>query len=1029
MFDIIKKEVNLVREIEKDLGVTLRLVGDKNWVIDGDKDVEKCPFCSHHDCFRVHYIEGDNSSAFFKCFSCSASGDVTTWRSKYFEVDLKTAARELAAAHNLKLPTSFNPIQQVFTLAAEYYHNCLVDSCNYPLPFLGGKTPLEYQLEVRGRKESSLYKHKVGFSDGGLVDYLESLGIDPEVIEASGLKSPKANGKFKDYLPQDCFIYPHFVDGKASHFTFKDPTRRKQYQLPKKYTLNGYMFYGQDSFQTSEFVTLVEGENDLLAVDETGLAPCVMATIGSLSLEQIDWLKSRGAGKTVVTLFDPDDAGDGYREKIQGIRPSFAALLHVRPPDDKDIDELLVGGAKLEDIIRDNRVTVQPKIAAVRKQEPAKNVTTALTEMISELAPAPLERVKLADRINLVTNEVTIAEPPPAPAPAATFSEITPIVECPPMAEEPEEEIDPDRIVEIQGCSVIQMNGAYYKRTYKDDKETIVRISDFTLRLINVYLKEDTDESGVRTTDRHREVILRKSDGSLSEPFMVDSERKVFSKHFKVLVAKIMDCYWAGGEAELAGMWEHVYQDSTPKLVKMPKQAGRHETLGCWIFKNVLISKSGVTFRPDRDGVFWVNGNTQGIRPEGFLVDSPYFDGIPVLDTSLTEEQTSEMLGVALSQLEKNLGSRETALISLGWLQSCVYSDEIFRAHSGMGMLLIWGLGGGGKSTISEWLQAFYGLANVGATGSVNQLQKSTVGFHRKGGYYSSLPMALDELRGDEPSKALMGMIRSWYDREGRTLASGTSNVRNQQIRSTLILTGEDVPDDPATASRLLRVRIPGSLDPSREMFYTYEWFEEHKKLLGNIGYRWILESTRANPKEILQGISELDKELIAAGCSKRISKIWAAAGYFGKLMSQKYYPDYDYVKNLVKICEREQDQQVKDSTVNLFLETIETVQARENTPLTKSLIMRKGFFLYLWYPAVYREVYRDFRDATASFTKNMILRAMKDEPWFLRDDQKISMGNSGEDRRVVITIDLRKAPDVLRRIARYDDQVASTEN
>jgi len=1024
MFDIIKKEVNLVREIEKDLGVTLKLVGEKNWVIDGDKDVEKCPFCGHHGCFRVHYIEGDNSSAFFKCFSCSASGDVTAWRSKYFEVDLKTAARELSAAYNLKLPNSFNPVQQVFTLAAEYYHNCLVDSCNYPFPMLGGKTPLEYQTEIRGRKEASLYKHKIGFSDGGLIDYLESLGINQEVIDASGLKSSKASGKFKDFLPQDCFIYPHFVGGKVSHFTFKDPTKRKQYQLPKKYSLNGYLFYGQDSFDTSEFVTLVEGENDYLAVDETGLAPCVMATIGSISAEQIEWLKTRGAGKTVVTLFDPDDAGDIYREKIQGIRPSFAALLHVLPPDEKDIDELLVGGAKLEEIIRDNRVVVQPKVPSVKKKEaPVKNVVTPLTELISEMAPAPVERAKVSEKIDKVVSEdLVIQDPPPVVDP---FTPITPIVECPAQEIAQEEDEDFDKVIEVAGSSVIQMNGAYYKRVYKDDKETITRISDFTIRLINVYLREDSENPEAGGIDRHREVVIRKVDGSMSEPFMVNSESKVFVKPFKVLVAKIMDCQWSGGEAELAGVWDIVYQNSTPRIVRMPRQAGRHERLGCWIFKNILISKSGVIFRPDRDGVFWVNGNTQGIRPEGFLVDSPYFDGIPSLDTSLNDEQTSEMLGEALVQLERNLGSRDPALLAMGWMYSCVYSDEIFKAHSGMGMLHIWGLGGGGKSTISEWLQALFGLANVGATGSVNQLQKSTVGFQRKSGYYSSLPMALDELRNDDASKGLMGLIRSWYDREGRSLASGTFNIKNQQIRSTLIITGEDMPADPATMSRLVSIRIPGNNDPRREMVNTYSWFEDHKPLLSNIGFRWILESTRADINVILKGIKDLDKALTEAGCSKRISKIWAAAGYFGRILSEKYYPDYDYMSQLVAICKKEQDRQVSDSTLSQFFEVVEMVQARENTPLTKSLICRKGHFLYMWFPAVYREVQKDLRQDSNSFSKSSILCAMIPEPWFKRSDQKISMGNSGEERRVVITIDLREAPDVLKRIARYEDPVA----
>ena len=1031
MFDLIKQQVPLLAELERDLGVSFRQQGERNWVIDGDKETEKCPFCSHHDCFRVSYVEGKEAESFYKCFSCSESGDVITWRSKRKSLSLGDAAKELARENNISIPTNYNPLQQIFNMAADYYHNCLVEVCDRPFPALGGKTPLAYQLEVRRRKKETLISQKIGFSDGGLIQYLEALGLDQDVIKASGLINSKTG---RDFLPSHCFIYPHFVKGQVSHFTFKDPTKRLSFQLKKSHSLNGYQFYGQDSFFKNSAVILVEGENDLLAVlesnpDRTG----VIAAIGTLSVDQLKWLKDNGAGKTIVTLFDPDEAGDNYREKIQGLKPSFRNLLHVLPPYGKDIDELLVEGGSLEEIIRNNLIKVLPKPSA----KPVDILPGWIAPVLPEPTPgAPQYVIEGREIVRSIPESVEAAR-----SSLEVLERVTSDVSEPPEKVEAEVvgvkpeviytgqgsltqsvDLELDEVVEISDCSVIQFRGCYFKRKWVDEKEQLIRLSNFTLRLGHIFIREmaDAQPGSATMVDRHRELVMRRNDGQVSEPFVVDSEAKVSVNKFKILMARILDGEWLGQESDLTAMWNLVYSQGAAAEVTQPRRSGRVPTISSWVFKNVLITYSGTIIKPDDRGIFWVNGKTLGVKPEG-ISDNEFADGIPKLDMSLSKEEAEEMLGEAIFHLSNNLNSPGDALTALGWTQSSVYSDEIFRANSGMGMLLLWGIGGEGKTTISKWLQSLYGLDEEMAGGSINQLIKTTVSYIRKGGYYSSLPMRLDELRDSEEARSLFGMIRSWYDREGRTLASGSSGIRMQQIRATLIVSGEDLPSDPATVSRFVTIRISKNTDGKRETVKSYAWFEENKHLLSNIGFRWILESLSSSNEEVINGIRELDKELIKAGCSKRISKIWAAAGYFAIRLAEKYVPDFDYKAYLISKCTAEQAQQAGDSTILQFWETVEAMQARESSRIGLLHVKREGDTLFLWIPGIFYEVQQDSR--VRSFTRNAIITAMEEEPWVRKVKPKITMGDlTNRSRKTVHSIDLKLAPDVIKRIAGYEE-------
>lgn len=351
MFSLIKEQVDFEKTLTQETQLEFRRVGESNFEFE-DKT---CPFCSHRDCFRVK-LDGPNS--FFHCFSCEAHGDVIEFISKYRKISPRDAALALAKENGIDIPANYSPIQEIFELAAKYYHqNYLDDDKVYAE--LSGLTPKKYQETVRKHKPETLTQFQIGWSDGGLVKFLEALGFEGEILQQTGL----VNKKGQDFLPAKVFIYPHRVRGRVSHFTFKDPLKVKEYQLKNSSKLNGHVVYNQDD-SSQQTVAIVEGENDLLSMVDHGWAGGVIATIGQISSSQISWLETTLRGKNVLTFFDTDSAGDKYRDKLAASRFHFGTLTQIKLTNGfKDIDEYLTQGGALDETLKVSAVVVKPSLA------------------------------------------------------------------------------------------------------------------------------------------------------------------------------------------------------------------------------------------------------------------------------------------------------------------------------------------------------------------------------------------------------------------------------------------------------------------------------------------------------------------------------------------------------------------------------------------------------------------------------------------------------------------------------------------
>lgn len=930
MFREIREKVHLLDAVKFYTKQDVTLCGTDTYQLDDTS----CPFCGHHDCFKVR---SSADTCNFKCFSCDEWGtDAVGFLSVLRKMDAYTAGRKVAADFKVPLENTLSTPQKIFELAASYFHGALY-SCKEEI-LAGGVqySPLSYQLEKRKHKDETLRREMVGYNDGNLIRYLSAFDFTEEEIEESGLViKDKKNGRYRAFLKKGCFVYPHFVKGQVSHFTQKDPLgETPPYQIRNENRLNGHMFYGQDSVFRFNKVIVVEGENDRLSLlDYSSEGFGVIATIGTPSGAQKKWIEVHCSDKEVITIFDRDDAGDKYRNMFWKIGlPSL--VQYVTPEAHKDIDELL---------------------------------KSSLTASMEDL--------------------VNVIHPDKAPVDGA-------------------EVMDGHQIFELDGCYCrLKINATTGERH-------VIRITNFIIQLRNVFVKGDGERS--------REIVVIRNDGARSSPMLVTSEVKVSMHSFKEAMADAVDASFYGKDNDLLEMWDYIYAKGTDRIVKLPKEVGRLEDTGGWLFGDCYITPSGSVVTPDSEGVMWVGGNTLGVKPASINVRNranAVSSDVPKALVSMSEVERKEFRAEFFRNFLTNIGSAGPALTMLAWANANAYSDFLFARAGFFPFLFIWGRHGKGKTSITRWLLELYGMDQIGSS-TIPQLV-SGVGFTRQLSYFSSLPLLLDEVRADKETHEFYGYFRAWYNRQGRSMgaAKDTRSIVTQEVRANVMFCGQDVFTDPATRSRCLEVQMPTH---GRELEKTYLWIEEHSDSLRSVGFQWILESTQCNISEMYKELALLEKDIITnARCDSRAARHWAIVAYFSRGMQAEMGLDFDMMAYIYRACSSGFEEQKTDDLVIRFFTAVEGMQCMEHTEIDGKHIRVEGNVMYVWTMEIIRLVRaRGGPSEGERFSKNAICAAIHDEDCFIADERK-QMGADGIRRRCH-AFDILKAPEVLQNIAAY---------
>lgn len=920
MFKEIKESVDLMEAISKYTKMEWIPVGSSNFELE-DK---VCPFpdCGHKDCFR---LKKEDDEYFYKCFSCDEAGsDAAKFYSVYKNVDLYVAARKVAKDYGISTERTLTTSQKILELAANFYHNNLIEDVSHFE--VGGTiyTPLSYQREKRGHSMEVIRREMVGYVGTGLFQYLATFDFsDKELIE-SGLFSISAKTKSIQavFFNPGVYIYPQFLKGMVSHFTTKDPHKViPPYQLKNEFRQHGILFYGQEGFAKAEQIILVEGENDRLTLlPRIEANQAVLATNGSISKAQVDWLGKNLGDRLLITIFDNDDAGEKYRTKFW--RGPFPKLQQLGAPDPySDVDEFL-------------------------NADPANTIGGLLA--ISNPDRAELDDAEVAD-----------------------------------------------------DCDIFLSKGCYFKmKTTAEGGQMPVRVTNFTIKLKNIFIKDGA---------RNREIVLTRNDGVTATCPYLSSAIKVSLKSFREFAADAIDGNFYGSESDLTSIWDFVYKKGSERVVHMPKEMGDLDNGKGWLFNDAFIQSDGGVIVPDSEEIMWVHGNTIGYKPAGNQEGASEQDENPWHalrirgSTDLSRVDRQDLLVGYVNNLAKNLGSMEAALTMIAWANANAYSKKLFEAYGFFPFLFMWGRHAKGKTTLIKWVMATYGMQDIGYAALPNL--GTGVGFSRNMSVFSSVPMCLDEVRADQQTKNFYGHFRAWYNRQGRTLGvkGNQTKVHTQEVRSTLILGGQDVLTDAATRSRCIEVQIPTN---NREMQESYVWMEQRVDDFRWIGFDWIQEAAGVEVGPLLESLRAHEKEIVAdVHCDSRIAKHWAMISFFGQRIAAKCNIDIDFLKYAKQACAQSVVDQEEEDVLMRFFSTVEGMQVEEHCVLTNDHIALEGDSLVLWMTELIRLVKQkggSLMNEGERFSKNAILKMLQDEPYFV-ETKRSYMGPRKAQRRAYI--------------------------
>jgi len=349
--------------------------------------------------------------------------------------------------------------------------------------------------------------------------------------------------------------------------------------------------------------------------------------------------------------------------------------------------------------------------------------------------------------------------------------------------------------------------GKYVATRRRGKTEWDEEIANFTMKIIATH---QTSEGIIR------EIQFTNEFGDTSSCFAIGPEDMGGAEGFTTFCFRHGNFIWRGTKEDLSNIWEGLFLEDDGRHIVEPDHVGWVESEGLWIFGNVAVDKDGKEMRPDKNHIFWME--KKGIKPVALGVTSgktQISEGIPYI--SLTPCDIAEVR----KRLSDTIGEIE-AIKCLGWASAIPYLEDIFDAYGCYPFLFITGRTGSGKSTIAEWITCLFGIEDAGKSLS----QTTVVAIQRSLGYYSSLPVFLDEFRNTSDIAFKTGFLRNVYNRQssGKGIKSNFG-IREAKVRGTLIIAGEETPNDNAILNRSILIEI---IKKSRITNH-YDWFQRNK--------------------------------------------------------------------------------------------------------------------------------------------------------------------------------------------------------
>ena len=503
--------------------------------------------------------------------------------------------------------------------------------------------------------------------------------------------------------------------------------------------------------------------------------------------------------------------------------------------------------------------------------------------------------------------------------------------------------------------SHIRVNFGHYEALRKRGKAEISEtISNFTLKIIATYETAD---------GMMRSIILRNELGESSRASMLSPE-DMSAIMFKTFCFSLGNFIWEGTQDDLNAIWRHEFLHDEGKHIIESSSVGWQEDEKMWLFGNVAV-KDGKEMRPDESGIFWTE--KKGYKPIPLSEDAsmPYFSS------------KAPELGEILLKLGQSIGEEE-AKLCLGWIMSAVFLEDVFKLYKCFPFLFLTGKKGSGKSHVADWLMNFWGLERTGKQAS----DSTTIGLQRCLEYYSSMPVFVDEYKNTQKITQKNGFFRNCYNRQAASKGiKATFGVRTAKIRGTLLIAGEETPEDPALLARCISIlttlkrRAP---DPHSQR---YDWFQTR----GHEFSSHIIELLRhyeGKKEAFKKHLLEAREYLRGIGIDDRMSMNYSVpiAGYC-VAFSDSDLSFAKWIKGEVKRAKTEQD---SDNVIDIFLADLQVLKLKKKID-SQYWDVSSGL-IRLYFHGLYNAWAEDYRKRKGEppFKASSIRDYLKDEPGYI---------------------------------------------
>jgi len=390
---------------------------------------------------------------------------------------------------------------------------------------------------------------------------------------------------------------------------------------------------------------------------------------------------------------------------------------------------------------------------------------------------------------------------------------------------------------------------------YKKLSQSAQRISNFLIEIKDRVLQDDV---------LFYRCNLTSVDGEVAEEILFSPAERVEVRKFRVLVAGRGDFHFNGRDHELSGVWQLEQAKAEARMIMLIQSYGRIPLKDLWLFHNCVI-KGGKLYELDSETEY-IKLNNLNMRSEDVQV---YANAFPFID--VVSEYSKKFSQDVATKFNEMLDSSGAAKITgymgylfMGFIPATIYSDEIFAKYGVAPFLFPYGPSGTGKSTATELLMAFFGFQS----GTRENFGDASVpGIAQAVSQLSSIPYWMDEFSTGIKFETFKETLKNIYNRVGTGKGGRDGKRLIRDVRATLWLSGQYLPDDEAVISRSVILRFKPTNSHKNKAF---KWLGDHKSQLSCITRELILRKDAEQAKILLGSVQHYIEFLESKGILPR---------------------------------------------------------------------------------------------------------------------------------------------------------------